>query len=113
MSDLQGSTALAERLDPESLREVLHRYFDEVRAAFGAHGGRIEKVVGDAVVAVFGLDAPDGTDGAAPAVEAVGDALAALTTLNDRLGPRWGVRLVNRTGVATGDIGWRPSPATA
>lgn len=102
--DLEGSTALAERLDPESLREVLHRYFDGVRAAFEAHGGRIEKVVGDAVVAVFGVDAPDGTDGAAPAVLAVGDALAALGTLNDRLAPRWGVRLVNRTGVATGGI---------
>ncbi len=41
-SDLKGSTALGERLDPESLREVLTLYFDEMRAIFEAHGGTIE-----------------------------------------------------------------------
>ena len=54
-SDLKGSTALGERLDPESLREVLTRYFDEMRAVFESHGGTIEKIIGDAIVAVFGL----------------------------------------------------------
>src|SRR3954471_2727865 len=54
-SDLKGSTALGERLDPESLREVLTRYFDEMQLVFEAHGGTIEKIIGDAVVAVFGL----------------------------------------------------------
>ena len=47
LSDLQGSTALAETLDPESLRLVLDRYFDELGAVLQSHGGRIEKRIGD------------------------------------------------------------------
>ena len=54
-SDLKGSTALGERLDPETLREVLTLYFDEMRGVFESHGGTIEKIIGDAIVAVFGL----------------------------------------------------------
>src|SRR6186997_302616 len=57
-SDLKGSTALGERLDPESLREVLTRYFDEMRFVYESQGGTIEKIIGDAVVAVFGLPQP-------------------------------------------------------
>src|SRR5215218_10043625 len=52
-SDLKGSTALGEKLDPESLRAVLTRYFDTMRAVFESHGGTIEKIIGDAIVAVF------------------------------------------------------------
>ena len=54
-SDLQGSTALGERLDSEALREVMSRYFDEMRGALELHGGTIEKYIGDAIMAVFGL----------------------------------------------------------
>src|SRR6266571_4660836 len=57
-SDLKGSTALGERLDPEALREVLNRYFSVMRAVFESHGGTIEKIIGDAVVAV----SPKGSD---------------------------------------------------
>ena len=46
-SDLKGSTALGEKLDPESLREVLALYFDAMRLVFESHGGSIEKVIGD------------------------------------------------------------------
>ena len=42
-SDLKGSTALGERLDPETLREVLTLYFDEMRAVFESHGGTIDR----------------------------------------------------------------------
>ena len=102
-SDLKGSTALGERLDPESLREVLGRYFDEMRAVLEGHGGRVEKVVGDAIIAVFGLDgALD--DHAGRAVEAADETRRVLATLNDRLERRWDVRLVNRTGVCTGEV---------
>src|SRR5580765_5046755 len=52
-SDLQGSTALGERLDSEALREVMSRYFDAMRASLEEHGGTIEKFIGDAVMAVF------------------------------------------------------------
>ncbi len=99
-----GSTGLAERLDPETLREVLGRYFDEMRVVLEAHGGRIEKVIGDAIVAVFGLEDPHGDAGAGPAVEAAGETRGVLATLNDQLERRWGVRLVNRTGVCTGAV---------
>ncbi len=102
-SDLKGSTALGERLDPESLREVLTRYFDEMRVVFEGHGGTIEKIIGDAIVAVFGL--PIGRDDdPVRAVEAAWESVLALAALNDRLELEWGVRLVNRTGVATGEV---------
>src|SRR6185436_17101961 len=102
-SDLKGSTALGERLDPEALREVLNRYFSVMRAVFESHGGRIEKIIGDAIVAVFGLpEAAD--DDALRAVEAAAESMRALATLNDELEAGWGVRLVTRTGVATGEV---------
>ena len=52
--DVTGSTAMGERLDPESLRRVMSRYFAEMRAALERHGGTVEKFIGDAVMAVFG-----------------------------------------------------------
>jgi len=54
-SDWKGSTSLGEKLDAESLRDLQTRYFDEMQLVFEAHGGRIEKIIGDALVAVFGL----------------------------------------------------------
>jgi class 3 adenylate cyclase/tetratricopeptide (TPR) repeat protein len=102
-SDLKGSTALGEQLDPESLREVLTRYFDEMRAVFESHGGTIEKIIGDAIVAVFGMPTPD-EDDAIRAVEAAADSVAVLKELNDQLEQTWGVRLITRTGVASGDV---------
>ncbi len=102
-SDLKGSTALGERLDPESLREVLTRYFDEMQIVFEAHGGTIEKIIGDAVVAVFGLPVRRDDD-AIRAVRAAAETMRVLASLNDQLDAVWGVRLVTRTGVSTGDV---------
>src|SRR3954469_9003806 len=102
-SDLKGSTALGERLDPEALREVLNRYFGVMRAVFESHGGQIEKIIGDAIVAVFGLPEP-ADDDALRAVEAAAESMRALATLNDELEAGWGVRLVTRTGVASGEV---------
>ena len=102
-SDLKGSTALGERLDPEALREVLNRYFTVMRAVFESHGGTIEKIIGDAIVAVFGLPFRHDDD-PLRAVEAAAESQRALATLNDELEQGWDVRLVNRTGVATGVV---------
>ena len=102
-SDLKGSTALGERLDPEALREVLNRYFSVMRAVFESHGGTIEKIIGDAIVAVFGLPFRHDDD-PLRAVEAAAESQRALATLNDELEQGWDVRLVNRTGVATGVV---------
>ena len=60
--DLVGSTTL-ETHDPEVLRPILDRYFTEMRAAVERHGGRVEKFIGDAVVAIFGLPAAHEDDG--------------------------------------------------
>ncbi len=102
-SDLKGSTALGERLDPESLREVLTRYFDEMRVVFESHGGTIEKIIGDAIVAVFGMPTRRDDD-AVRAIRAAAESVRVLNELNDRLEAEWGVRLTTRTGVATGDV---------
>src|SRR5215213_8224531 len=54
-SDVAGSTALGERLDPESPRGVMGRYFEAMRLVLERHGGTVEKFIGDAVMAVFGI----------------------------------------------------------
>jgi class 3 adenylate cyclase len=53
--DLVGSTALGERVDPESLQELMRLYFAEMRAGLERQGGTVEKFIGDAVVGVFGV----------------------------------------------------------
>ena len=55
--DVTGSTALGERLDPESLRRVMARYFEVMKQVVERHGGTVEKFIGDAVMAVFGVPA--------------------------------------------------------
>jgi class 3 adenylate cyclase/tetratricopeptide (TPR) repeat protein len=102
-SDLVESTKLADELDTEILREVLARYFEEMRLVLDAHGGTVEKYIGDAIMAVFGLPTVH-EDDALRAVRAAGEMQAALTGLNDELERRWGVRLAHRTGVNTGEV---------
>jgi len=53
-SDVTGSTALGERLDPEDVRARMGRYFAAMKAVIERHGGTVEKFIGDAVMAVFG-----------------------------------------------------------
>ena len=102
-SDLKGSTALGEALDSEALREVMTRYFDAMRAELERHGGTIEKFIGDAVMAVFGLPQLH-EDDALRAVRVAAGMQAALEELNGELEEVYGVRLANRTGVNTGQV---------
>ena len=102
-SDLKGSTSLGEALDSEALREVMTRYFDAMRGELERHGGVIEKFIGDAVMAVFGLPRLH-EDDALRAVRAAAGMQAALEALNDELESVYGVRLANRTGVNTGEV---------
>ncbi len=101
--DLKGSTSLGERLDTESLREVLNVYFNEMRAVLERHGGTVEKYIGDAIMAVFGLPKLH-EDDALRAVRAAHEMKQALKSVNQRLDKGWGVRLENRTGVNTGEV---------
>ena len=54
-TDVTGSTALGERLDNETLGQVMNRYFAETRAVIERHGGTVDKFIGDAVLGAFGI----------------------------------------------------------
>jgi class 3 adenylate cyclase/tetratricopeptide (TPR) repeat protein len=102
-ADVTGSTALGERLDPESVRGVMSRYFDEMRAAVEAHGGIVEKFIGDAVMAVFGVPMVH-EDDALRAVLAASQMRESLASLNAELEREWGARIRIRVGVNTGEV---------
>jgi class 3 adenylate cyclase len=101
--DLAGSTALGERLDPESLQRVLGQYFERMREVLERHQGTVEKFIGDAVVGVFGVPRLH-EDDALRAVRAAVELAAALAELNKELERDWGVTLRIRTGVNTGEV---------
>ncbi len=91
--DLTGSTALGETLDPERLRAVLAHYFDRMKAIVERHGGSVEKFIGDAVMAVFGVPALH-EDDALRAVRAAAEMRDAFPELG----------LQGRIGVMTGEV---------
>jgi class 3 adenylate cyclase len=97
--DVTGSTALGERLDPETLRQVMRRYFDAIGTVIDRHGGTVEKFVGDAVMAVFGVPRVH-EDDALRAVRAAAEIRGSLPAVASELG----VELVFRTGVNTGEV---------
>ncbi len=102
-SDLAGSTAMQEALDPESVRRVMGRYYEVMRSTVERFGGSIEKFIGDAVVAVFGTPTVR-EDDALRAVRCAAEMTVALEALNDELERSRGVRLAMRTGVNTGEL---------
>jgi class 3 adenylate cyclase/tetratricopeptide (TPR) repeat protein len=102
-SDLVGSTNLGESLDSETLREVLGRYFRAMQNVLEAHGGTVEKFIGDAIVAVFGLPKLR-EDDAERAVRAAMAMRGALVEVNAELERGWGVTLAVRTGINTGEV---------
>jgi class 3 adenylate cyclase len=103
LSDLVGSTNLGERLDPETLRQVLARYFEAMSDVLMCHEGASQRFIGDAVMAVFGIPTVH-EDDALRAIRAANEMRAALRELNEQLDLRWGVRLQARTGVNTGEV---------
>ena len=102
-SDVTGSTGLGEKLDPESLRRVMSRYFDEMQSVVESHEGIVEKFIGDAVMAVFGIPIVH-EDDALRAVRAAAEMRERLEALNEELERDWGVRIEVRTGVNTGEV---------
>jgi class 3 adenylate cyclase/tetratricopeptide (TPR) repeat protein len=102
-ADVTGSTALGERLDPESLRRVMSRYFDEAQTVLEHHGGTVEKFIGDAVMAVFGVPTLH-EDDALRALRAAAEMRERLEAVSDELERDLGVRLQVRTGVNTGEV---------
>src|SRR2546430_5772976 len=91
--DVTGSTALGESTDPEALRALLARYFERMRAIVESHGGTVEKFIGDAVMAVFGVPVAHEDDALR--------ACRAAVEMRDAL-PELGVQA--RIGVNTGEV---------
>jgi class 3 adenylate cyclase len=101
--DVTGSTGLGEQLDPERLREVMDAYFTAMREEIQAEGGTVEKFIGDAVMAVFGVPVAH-EDDPSRALRAALRIRERLRSLNDELQAAFGVTLRVRTGVNTGEV---------
>ena len=101
--DVQGSTGLGERLEPETFREVLTRYFETAKPIIRAHGGTVYPLMGDGILAVFGVPKLH-EDDALRAVRAAVELREALPTLNQDLERGWGVRVATRIGINTGEV---------
>src|SRR5438874_9232349 len=97
-ADMAGSTALGEELDPEEMRRLLARYYGIARECVEQHGGTVEKFIGDAVMAVFGLPSAHGDD--------PDRAVAAALMMRDRIreDELLNGRLAIRFGVSTGEV---------
>lgn len=104
--DLVGSTALGESTDPEALRTRMRRYFEDLRVIIERHGGTVEKFVGDAVMAVFGIPVSH-EDDALRAVRAAAEMRASILEhgLEARIGINTGEVVVGGEGetLVTGD----------
>ena len=97
-ADMAGSTALGEELDPEEMRRILGRYYAIARESVTQHGGTVEKFIGDAVMAVFGLPTAHGDD--------PDRAVAAAIVMRERIraDAMLGGRIAIRFGVSTGEV---------
>lgn len=102
-ADVVGSTAVGDSLDPETLRHVMSRHFDEIRLIVEAHGGVVEKFIGDAAMAVFGIPRVH-EDDALRAVRAAVAVRDRLIELDGELRERLSVPISWRIGVNTGEV---------
>jgi class 3 adenylate cyclase/tetratricopeptide (TPR) repeat protein len=100
--DLVGSTSLADALDVEAYRALMERYFAEASAVITRHGGFLEKFIGDAVMAVFGVPELH-EDDALRAVTAAVDIRSRLAALDDEFRDTWGTTIAVRAGVESGE----------
>ena len=102
-ADVTGSTGLGERFDPEDLAQVMNAYFEAMRTEIEAEGGTVEKFIGDAVMAVFGVPVAH-EDDPARALHAALKMLDRLVEVNKELTENQGVSLQMRVGVNTGEV---------
>jgi class 3 adenylate cyclase len=101
--DVSGSTAMGERLDAESVRDIMFMYFHEMRSAIERHGGTVEKFIGDAVMAVFGVPTAH-EDDPMRAVRAAWEMQQHMSVLNEEFARRFGSQIALRIGVNTGEV---------
>ena len=101
--DLTGFTSMSERLDAESVRALVGRYAEAMRGVAESHGGTVEKFIGDAVMAVFGVPTAH-EDDALRAVRAAWDMFAALERINESVRTEHGFALAAHAGINTGEV---------
>jgi class 3 adenylate cyclase len=113
-ADITGSTALGERLDPERFREVMQSYGNAMREEIEAEGGTVEKFIGDAVMAAFGVPAAH-EDDPERALRASLRMMRRLDELNRDLERVYDVSLQIRVGINTGEVlaATNPGPGDA
>src|SRR2546425_8257254 len=110
-ADVIGSTALGEQLDPERLRALLGTYFAAMARIVESWGGTVEKYIGDALMAVFGVPALH-EDDADRALHAALEMQEQLLSLNETFARQHQVTLQVRIGVNTGEVVASTGPAT-
>ena len=101
--DLTGSTSIGEQRDPETVRTMLSRYYECARDVLTRHGGTVEKFIGDAVMAVFGIPLLH-EDDALRALRAATELRDAIAALSDELEQVFGQRIDVRIGVYSGEV---------
>ena len=101
--DVVDSTQVGERLDAETLRQAQTSYFEAARTVLERHGGTVEKFIGDAVMAVFGLPTLH-EDDALRAIRAASELRVAVGPLDQQLAESHGLGWRIRIGVATGEV---------
>jgi class 3 adenylate cyclase/tetratricopeptide (TPR) repeat protein len=110
--DLANSTELIERFDAEVIHDLMTRYFTLMHDCLVSHGGTVEKFIGDAVMAVFGIPVVREDDPLRAILAAV-DMCAALNELNERMAYMGNLRVAIRIGINTGEVLTSEQPAGA
>ena len=109
-ADVVGSTALGERVDPETLRWAMQRWFERMVGAIESHGGTVENFIGDAVMGVFGIPVVH-EDDALRAVRAAAEMREEAAVLRAELRSERGIEFGVRIGVNTGEAVTGASPS--
>ena len=109
-ADVVGSTALGERVDPETLRWAMQRWFERMVDAIEGHGGTVENFIGDAVMGVFGIPVVH-EDDALRAVRAAAEMREEVAALRGELRSERGIEFGVRIGVNTGEAVTGASPS--
>ena len=102
-ADLSGYTAVSERLDPEAVKALVDRFMDRLGQEVERVGGRVDKYMGDNVMAIFGAPVAH-EDDPERAVRAAVGMQAAMGELNQRLLTDYGVEFALRVGVNSGEV---------
>jgi len=102
-ADLRGSTVLAEQLRAEDVVTLINAYVGVLAHSVFAHGGMLDKFLGDGLMAVFGV-LPDGSDGAVPAARAALEMRRAIQAVNDERAARGGAPIGFGVGMHTGEV---------